>query len=135
MLDWELDKVNSILAKDVDKKKAAIHENIIICRKVAKTLKTEGWQRIIEPMMARMIEDIVGGKVNGKWKSGLISTAKKDEKREYYIGYKQALIDLWNRIAMYEEQLQKNEKMLERIQKNEEKSKTYKQPLEESPYL
>ena len=81
-----------------------LERDVSICRKVVTTLETQGWKDVIAPLIDKMIIDIVGGKIKGKWVSGLLNRAKSEEKREYYIGYKQALIDLHNRTHAYEVQ-------------------------------
>lgn len=134
MLDWELERISKELARDIDKKKKTLHQNATLCRLVIKTIDSDGWKKIISPMLDKMIEDIVGGKHNGRWNAGMLHKAKTDEKREYYIGYKQALIDLYNRINNYVEQLPKTERMLKAINENEQKAKVYKRPMLDSPY-
>ncbi len=78
-----------------------LNDTIKSCRVVEETVSTEGWKTVIEPLIDKMIMDITGSKVAGKWYGGLLDRAKKDERREFYIGYKQALIDLHRRVGAY----------------------------------
>jgi hypothetical protein len=85
----------------LDQEIEKMQSSISLCRKVAEVVEMPGWKDIIEPLLDKMIMDIVGSKVNGRWYGGLIDRAKKDERREFYVGYKQALIDLHTRILAY----------------------------------
>jgi len=80
-------------------------KQISICQQVIETLDTDGWINIIEPLIDRSIIDMVGGKIGDTWISGKLDRAKTEEKREFYIGYKQALIDLIGRIKFHKAQL------------------------------
>ena len=62
---------------------------------------SEGWREALEPLIEKSILDITGGKSNGRWYGGLLDRARKDERREYYIGYKQALIDFHRRAMSF----------------------------------
>jgi hypothetical protein len=89
-----MDKPELYLENEIKK----ANEDLSRCRKVEATVETPGWKEVIEPLLDKTIMDITGGKINGKWYGGLLDRARKDERREYYIGYKQALIDLQRRI-------------------------------------
>jgi hypothetical protein len=85
-VEAELQKINEVLAA---------------CDQVKDTVSTNGWVNIIEPLIDKAISDVTGAKVKGRWYGGLLDRAKKEERREYYIGYKQALIDFHRRIYAY----------------------------------
>lgn len=78
-----------------------LNDTLRTCKLIEETLKTAGWQEVIEPLIDKTLGDILGAKLGGRWHGGLIDRAKKDERREYYVGYKQALIDLHRRIYAY----------------------------------
>ena len=80
-----------------DDSKKKLSKDIAICQKVVETLESPGWKDIIGPIIDRMIIDVVGGKIGDVWTGGKIDKARKDEKREYWIGYKAALIELHGR--------------------------------------
>ena len=110
---------------DMELKKA--NEDMTRCLKVETTVQSPGWQEIIEPLLDKMLMDIVGGKVNGKWYGGLLDRAKKDERREYYIGYKQALIDLHGRVMAFPNGIKQLQTKLENLKKSQ--IPRYKLPL------
>lgn len=73
--------------------------------------------------------DIVGSKVDGVWYGGLLDRARKEEKREYYIGYKQALIDLHLRIYAYKKALKVTEDKRNRLVEEKHSGKKFTVPL------
>jgi hypothetical protein len=77
------------------------NEDLKRCQLVEAVVLSEGWKSVIEPLIDKTIMDITGGKVNDKWYGGLLDRAKKDERREFYIGYKQAMIDFHGRVQAY----------------------------------
>ena len=108
-----------------------LNKDLKICNKVQETVNTDGWKSIISPLIDKSIIDVLGGQIDGKWVSGLLDRAKKDERREYYIGYKQALIDLSQRINFFLEQIPLKQDELKHMS---EKKNKYIQPMENSPY-
>ena len=93
-----MDKPEVIRAAEINK----LNETLSLCDRVTQTVATKGWQDIIEPLIDKTITDITGCKMpNGRWHGGLIDRARKDERREHYIGYKQALIDFHRRVYGY----------------------------------
>lgn len=105
-----------------------LSDKIGICSHVQMVVAMRGWREIIEPLIDKSITDITGCKMpNGRWHGGLLDKARKDEKREYYIGYKQALIDLHRRVYGYVDSAKRLED--ERKQLVEGPSKAYRQPM------
>ena len=95
---------------NVEQRVNELNQAVSICNKVKTTVDTEGWKEIVEPMIDKMITDITGCKMqNGRWHGGLLDRARKEEKREFYIGYKQALIDLHRRIWAYPDAIKRYE--------------------------
>lgn len=78
-----------------------LNDTLRTCKLVEETLQTKGWSEVVEPLIDRTIGDLLGSKINGRWNGGILDRARKEERREYYIGYKQALIDLHRRIYAY----------------------------------
>lgn len=97
-----------------------LNDTLGSCKQVADTVGSNGWKNVIEPLIDKSILDIVGGKVNGKWYGGLLDRARKDERREFYIGYKQALIDLHRRIRAYVDNVELYESKKQELIKNKE---------------
>lgn len=118
MTNAEIKKINEILAT---------------CHRVKESVDTKGWQEIIEPMIDKSIQDILGGKVGGKWHGGLLDKARKDERREYYIGYKQALIDLHTRVYAYVNSIKMYDDKKAALVKETE-SPRYVAPMENTRY-
>lgn len=85
----------------VEREIAKLNETVKTCQMVEDTLNTLGWATVIEPLIDKTIMDITGGKIDRRWYGGALDRARKDERREYYIGYKQALIDFHTRIHAY----------------------------------
>jgi len=115
-----------------DERQKKLSRDMAICQKVADTLATPGWKDIIEPILDKMIMDTLGGKVNGTWYSGKVDRARSDEKREFYIGAKQALIDLHNHIYNHVRQMPIIEEQLKELVKDNERG--YRVPMEDTRY-
>ena len=109
-----------------------INDDLALCLKVENTLSSEGWKDIIEPIVKKMVFDITGGELNGKWINGILDRARKDERREFYIGYKQALIDLMRRIYAYKEQIEIKKSELKMVE--DEKVVRYHVPMNDTNY-
>ena len=111
----------------IDSRVERINKEIAICQEVQNTIDSNGWKKTIGPLIDRMIIDTVGGKIGDSWVSGKLDRAKKDEKREFYIGYKQSLIDLHSRLMFHISQLQVLKDQLIMLKKDKEER--YKVPL------
>lgn len=106
----------NVVQQQYDDRERVLHEELTICRKVKQTIDTKGWKEIIEPLLDKLIIDVVGAKVDGRWCPGSVDRARKDERREYHIGYKSALIKLHNLIySSYIDQITVKEKELKSI--------------------
>lgn len=114
------------------KKIQALSTKRSVCEKVIETLDTDGWKDIIEPIIDRAIIDVVGGKIGDTWIGGKLDKAKTDERREYYIGYKQALIDLHGRVKFHVTEYKRLEDELRFLQTTE--NDNYKMPMEDTRY-
>jgi hypothetical protein len=111
-----------------------LNDTMAICDRVSQTVATKGWAEIIEPLIDKTITDITGCKLpNGRWHSGLLDRARKDERREFYIGYKQALIDLHRRVYGYVDNIQRLKDQREELVKGDTRRPSV--PLvDDSPY-
>lgn len=65
-------------------------------------MRTRGWRQLVEPMFDEMISSVIGVKKNGRWLAGHFIRSRKDEKKEFYIGYASALQEMWNSIQQYQ---------------------------------
>ena len=109
---------SSDLRVEQEVKKA--NESLVKCLAVQEVVESKGWQEVIEPLIDKTIMDITGGKVNGKWHGGLLDKARKDERREYYIGYKQAIIDFHGRVMAFVAGVQQLKDKVEHLKKTKE---------------
>lgn len=98
-----------------------------ICRAVKELVESDGWKNTVGPILDRMIIDVLGGKLGDSWVSGKIDKARKDERREFHIGYKQALIDLHSRVMFHVMQVPLLEERIKSVQ--EDKKTRYRVPL------
>jgi len=120
-------------AELINAEEQRVGKEISICQEVKNTIESKGWQDIIGPTIDRMIIDVVGGKLGDVWVSGKLDRAKKEERREFHIGYKQALIDLHGRVMFHLQQLSMLEEQMKMLQ--EDKKERFRIPLvEDSRY-
>ena len=122
-MSYSPDNHNEILNAEEER----LHKELSICAAVKDLLDSEGWKNTIGPTLDRMIIDVLGGKIGDMWVSGKLDRAKKEERREFHIGYKQALIDLHSRIMFHAEQLPLLKQRLKSVQ--EDKQLRYRVPL------
>lgn len=115
-----------------DERQDKISRDITICQKVKDTVDSAGWKDIISPILDKMIIDILGGKVGENWLSGKVDRARSEEKREFYIGAKQALIDFHNRVMNHVRQLPILEEQLKVLKQDRDKG--YRVPMEDTRY-
>jgi hypothetical protein len=113
----------------IDRDLKEISKKMSVCKKVCDTLDSDGWNDILSPLLDRMIIDVVGGKIGDTWVSGKLDRAKKEERREFYIGYKQALIDFHARAYFHAMQLDKLKEQQKDLTAS--KQERYRQPLVE----
>ena len=102
--------------RTVDARIKRENERLTEARAVKATLESKGWSDICQVVLDRMIADVVGGKVGDKWRAGKLVNARSDEKREFYVGYKQALIDLNNRLWAYVHVIPGLEELIEQLE-------------------
>jgi hypothetical protein len=103
------------------------NEDLKKCQLVEAIVQSDGWKTVIEPLIDKTIMDVIGGKVNGKWYGGLLDRARKDERREFYIGYKQALVDLHARVMAYVKAIQQLKDKVDTLKRDN--TPKYKLPL------
>jgi hypothetical protein len=111
----------------VNESEKKTNKSLAICRAVKETVESDGWKNTIGPLIDKMIIDVVGGKIGDVWLLGKLDRAKKEERQDFYIGYKQALIDLHGRVMFHKQQLPMLEDNLVAIQK--EKVERFRIPM------
>jgi len=109
-----------------------LNSKLTACRQVVETLETPGWKKIIQPIIDKMIKDVIGGRDGEYWDSGQIKgEVFKQYKTEHMLGYRQSLIDLHNRIWAYKGQIKQLEQQISGMQSRTEVDV---QPMQRSPY-
>ena len=117
----------------IELKEKQLHERINISQKVSQTLSSSGWIEYIGPILEKMIVSIIGGKINKSFVSGELSNAEyTPQKRDFYLGYKQGLIDFYNRIITTAEFEEKGKEALKKLEI--EKDAGFVLPMTDSPY-
>lgn len=104
-----------------------LNQELSICREVKVTLDSAGWKNTLGPLIDRLIIEVAGGKLGDTWVSGKLDKARKDERREFWIGYKQALIEFHGRVMFHSQQLKLLEDRIKSLQVSLEER--YKVPL------
>ena len=74
---------------------------IAIGDKVKAVLESNGWGEVIGPLLDKMIIDVLGGMENGRWHNGSLDRARKDEKKEFLLGYKAGLVNFHSAVHSY----------------------------------
>lgn len=94
--------------------------------KLSLTLESLGWKEIVQPMVDLMIQDTIGCKKGNHWDTGIVGTKKEDERYsvEYLLAYRQALIDLNNRLWDKAARKEKVDQEIKRITKSLQVVKT-----------
>jgi hypothetical protein len=111
----------------------ALNRKLTACRSVKRVLNQKGWRTILQPLLDAMITDVLGGKRGNMYTSGAVS--KPDDKSiEYYIGYKQALIDFNNRVWNYVESMQILSDQIKKLEEQAGEPEKYINPMMEGPY-
>ena len=76
---------------------------------VLETLKSKGWKDTIEPLLDKMIIDVLGQKQGGRWHNGsLEEKGLGEEEAKVLIAYKRALTDLHSYIYQVVDSLAPN---------------------------
>jgi len=88
--------------------------------KVEEVMKLPGWEEILEPMLSKMIIDVVGGKQNGRWHNGSLGDKRLGEERlKCLSSYKCALTDFHSYVYDFVDQLPQLRKEYEELVKEE----------------
>jgi hypothetical protein len=95
--------VKELLANKLNEQAKKLNKKLTLCRSVKRLLQQKPWKDIIEPLLAKMIEETIGGKSGNMYCQNHLS---KPGQSEFFVGYKQALMDLHNRIWAYPESIE-----------------------------
>lgn len=107
-------------------------ELINIGDKVKATLATNGWVEVIGPLLDKMIIDVLGGMENGRWHNGSLDRSRKDERKEFLLGYKAALVNLHSAVYSYLDEAETAKETIKDL--NAEATAAYEIPMTSGPY-
>ena len=110
-----------------------LNKQITTCKKVKKILEDKVWAEIIQPLLDAMIEDTVGARRGNIYKNGHL--CKPEGNYEYYVGYKQALMDFHNRVWNYVESIKPLTERRKAIEKTLTGEVKYINPMLEGKYV
>jgi len=89
---------------------------------------TDGWKLHIEPLLNKMITDVMGGLENGRWHNGSLDAVELgEEKAKELIAYKRALTDLHKYIYQYIDPLSLLTEEYNKIVKDEQTERNEKE--------
>jgi hypothetical protein len=107
-----------------------LNAKLTLCRLVSSFLKKKAWKTIIQPLIDEMIADTIGGKRGNIYRNNLLAKPEAQNK-EYLIGYKQALMDLNNRIWSYPESIEPLQGQIKLLEERAKAPDRYNIPMEE----
>jgi len=110
-----------------------LNKKLTACRSVKRVLSQKGWRTIIQPLLDAMIDDVVGFKRGNIYVNGSLSKPEQD-KHEYFVGYKQALMDFNNRVWNYPESIEVLSKQIQNLEEKAGMPEKYINPMMEGAY-
>jgi hypothetical protein len=125
--------VTELTVNRLNEKAKALNKKLTLCRSVKRLLNQKGWRTIIQPTIDKMITDITGSKKGNTYSKGILSSPDY-EKSDYYIGYKQALMDLNNRIWNYPESIDLLKKQIKNLEEQAKSPTKYTIPMKGGKY-
>ena len=111
--------------------KQNLYKKLRVASIVKETLDTKGWKEILGPLLEKRIKSVCGYKnEKGLYIDGYID--KPLESPEYYRGYKQGLMDVWNDAYLHLGAIDKlNEQIKDIVDTKEPEDK---QPMKDTRY-
>lgn len=100
--------------------------------KVKATIATNGWVEVIEPLLNKMITDVLGGMENGRWHNGSLDRSRKEERKEFLLGYKAALVNFHSAVYSYLDEAETAKETVKDL--NAEATAAYEIPMTSGPY-
>lgn len=114
--------------------KHKLYNQLSVCQKVQKTLKTKGWKEILGPKLQKMIESVMGQQdENGIYVRGILDKAKTEE-AQYYLGYKAALMDFNNEVYNHLASINKLTSSIKTLEDTTIREETYTEPMKDTKY-
>lgn len=109
-----------------------LQKNISVGMEVKATLETPGWKKTIKPLLDKMISDVLGGKIENYWSLGCLFKKDNLGKEEFFIGYKQSLVELNNYVYKLADQIKTCEEKLKSIEAGKKAGDIH--PMLDGPY-
>jgi hypothetical protein len=79
-----------------------LQEIIVAGEQVKQMIESQGWRKHIEPLLDKMIRDVLGGKDNNRWDNGSLGEKNHTEfELKELIAYKTALVNFHNGVYQY----------------------------------
>ena len=116
----------------IAKDEQQLQKNISVGMEVKATLETPGWKNTIKPLLDKMVTDVLGGKVNNYWSFGCLFSKDNLGKEEFFIGYKQSLVELNNYIYKLVDQIKTCQDKLKSIDAGKKAGDVH--PMVDGPY-
>ena len=110
-----------------NKEEKKLYDDIRVGGLVEQLVEHQGWQEIVKPVLIdKVIGDMMCRKSGDLWISGDIIKKKKEETKEYTLGYAHALMDFSNRLVYMIKGASKAQKRLDEIEKKKKDNTAFK---------
>jgi len=110
-----------------------LNKKLTACRSVKRVLTQKGWREVLQPLLEAMINDVVGYKQGNKYINGALCKPQEIN-YEYFIGYKQALMDFNNRAWNYVDSMGMINQQIKNLEAQARGEEKYINPMMEGPY-
>jgi len=92
---------------------------IVAGEQVKATIDTQGWKQYIEPLLDKMIRDVLGGKDGNRWDNGSFGEKNMTEfSVKELLAYKTALINFHNGVFQLVDDMESAKEELNRLSTN-----------------
>ncbi len=125
--------MKELLVNKLNEKAKQLNKKLTTCRSVKRLLAQKAWKTVIQPLIDETIADTIGGKKGSLYRKNLL-TDPDTKNKEYYIGYKQALMDLHNRVWNYPESIELLKNQIKLLEKKAKQPEKYSVPMTEGKY-
>ena len=106
-----------------------LNKLVVVGEQVKETLNTRGWKEYIEPLLDKMIRDVVGGKEFGRWDNGSVGEKNlSDFELKQLIAYKTALIEFHSAVYGFIDDMDDAKAQLNELNQNKMYRSDYDDP-------
>jgi len=93
-----------------------LHEIVVAGEQVKQAIDSQGWKKHIEPLLDKMIRDVLGGKDNNRWDNGSVGEKNQTEfSIKELLAYKTGLINFHNGVYQFIDDMENAKDELNRI--------------------